>query len=310
MPVIIPKELPANEILKSEEVFVIHEERAITQDIRPLQCGVLNLMPLKIETETQLLRLISNTPLQVEIDFIRPRSHESKNTSREHLEKFYIDFEDMKEKKYDCFIITGAPVENIEFTDVNYWEELTGFFEFIKTNVFSTMFICWAVQAALKYYYDIEKFSYEKKLSGVYETQLYREKKLTKGLSDYFYIPHSRYTYIREEDLKKISDIEILSGSTETGPSIFQTKDSRMIFLTGHGEYDTETLDAEYQRDLKKGLDIHMPVNYYIDDDPEKGIKNLWKSHYNLLFFNWLNHCVYQLTPYNLEELKEKEIIL
>lgn len=308
MPIIIPKSLPANKILQEEEVFVIHEERAVTQDIRPLKCGILNLMPLKIETETQLLRLISNTPLQVEIDFIRPMSHKSKNTSQDHLEKFYIDFDEMKEKRYDCFIVTGAPVEHFEFEEVNYWQELTKFFEFFKTNVFSTMFICWGVQAALKYYYNIEKYVYSEKLFGVYETNLLKERMLTKGISDIFHIPHSRYTYTKEEDLKKISDLEILAGSEETGPSIFQTKDSRMIFLTGHGEYDTKTLDGEYWRDLKKGLDIQKPVNYYKDNDPSKGIINLWKSHYNLLFFNWLNHYVYQLTPYDLEELEEKII--
>lgn len=308
MPVIIHKDLPASEILKSENVFVMDEDRASSQDIRPLRLGILNLMPTKVATETQLLRLISNSPLQIEIDLVRPISHQSKNTPEAHLEKFYTDFYQIKDKRYDGFIVTGAPVEKLDFQDVDYWDELTDLFDFLKTNVFSTVFICWGAQAALYYYYGIGKHDFDHKLFGVFETKTYLDSSLTKGFDDYFYIPHSRHTYVKAKDIEGIDSIEILAGSEETGPSIFATEDKRFIFLTGHGEYDKDTLDAEYKRDLKLGLDIKIPDNYYINDDPAKGIEVRWRGHYNLLFANWINHCVYQPTPYYLEDLEEKII--
>lgn len=308
MPVIIHKDLPASQILKSENVFVMDELRAKTQDIRPLNIGILNLMPTKIQTETQLLRLISNSPLQIEIDLIRPISHESKNTSLDHLEKFYTDFSKIKDKRYDGFIVTGAPVEKLDFEDVDYWPELTELFEFIKTNVFSTMFICWGAQAALNYYFGIEKHDLDDKLFGVFKTKTLKDSSLTRGFDDYFYIPHSRHTYMTDEDIKSIGQLEVLAGSEETGASIFASKDYRFIFLTGHGEYDNTTLDDEYKRDIKAGLDINIPYNYYKNDDPKAEIVNLWKGHYNLLFSNWINHCIYQPTPYHLEDLEKKEL--
>lgn len=308
MPVVIHRDLPAGKILKSEGVFVIDDRRAKTQDIRPLRLGILNLMPTKITTETQLLRLISNTPLQVEIQLIRPVSHESKNTSREHLEKFYRNFDEIRNQSFDAFIITGAPVERLNFEDVDYWEELGEVFDFVRKNSYSTLFICWAVQAALYYYYGIEKKDYPEKLCGVFPTKTLQSTLLTKGFDDEFYLPHSRYTFSDVKQIQQAKDLEILCASEVTGPSVFQSKDERFLFLTGHGEYDPDTLKKEYERDLIKGLEPKIPSNYFEKDNPKGPIINRWMAHSNLLFSNWLNYLVYQKTPYDLRQLTEKKI--
>lgn len=309
MPIIIPGDLPASNILKEERVFVMDEERAKTQDIRPLELAIINLMPTKVETETQLLRRISNTALQVNVDLVRTMSYESKNTSKDHLERFYTSLDEIKNKKYDAMIITGAPVELIDFEDVDYWKELSDIMEFARKNVFSTLFICWASQAALYYYYDLGKSEMKEKLFGIYEVDVKKKTVLTKGFDDSFYAPQSRYTFTSLEEIKRIKDIDILASSDKVGMHMAATKDNRFIFVTGHGEYDTNTLDGEYRRDLNRGLDTKMPENYYKDNNPENGVSVKWKGHSNLFFSNWLNYCVYQETPYNIDNIKEKKII-
>ena len=286
MPLIIPKDLPAYEKLLKENVFLMDAERAKTQDIRPLEVAILNLMPKKIETETHLLRMISNTALQVNIDLIRTKSHNSKNTSKAHLDRFYITIDDVKDKKYDALIITGAPVELLEYEDVNYWDELVSIMEFARTNVYSTMFICWAAQAAMYHYYGLKKDFYKEKLFGVFSMTLKKLTSLTRGFDDHFYAPHSRYTYVTTEEIEKIDEIEILACSPEVGVHLAATKDNRFIFVSGHGEYSAKTLDREY----KEGINIR------------------WMAHSNLLFSNWLNYCVYQETPYDLNNIEEKKI--
>lgn len=308
MPIIVPNDLPASEILKKEEIFVMDENRAKTQDIRPLKLAIINLMPTKIQTETQLLRMISNTALQVEIDLIKTKTYESKNTSEKHLEKFYVTMDEIKNKKYDAMIITGAPVEHLPFEKVDYWFELEKMMEFARTNVYSTMFICWASQAALHYYYGIDKRKLDKKLFGVFEVELKEKTLLTSGFDESFYVPHSRHTTIDKKEVEKIDDIQILAESDEVGIHLASTKDKRFIFVTGHGEYDTNTLEDEYLRDKNKGLDIEIPKNYYKNDNPNDKIKVKWKAHSNLLFSNWLNLCVYQDTEYDLDNLIPKEI--
>lgn len=303
MPVIIPVDLPASEILTQEQIFVMHQQRAQTQDIRPLKLGILNLMPTKITTETQLLRLISNTSLQVDVDLIHMATHESKNVSREHLDTFYKTFDEIKEERYDGFIVTGAPVENMPFQEVNYWEELTQVFEFIKTNVFSSMFICWGAQAAMYYYYGVPKFQLSEKRFGVFKHEVLLRRPIVRGFDDVFYAPHSRHTEFRAGDIAKVDSLEMIASSPEAGVYLVQSKDERMVFITGHSEYDQMTLDSEYKRDLQQGKKIAMPKHYYPNDDPSCTPQVRWRGHANLLFANWLNYYVYQETPYELTNL-------
>lgn len=308
MPVIIPYDLPAKEILTKENIFVMNETRAQTQDIRPLKLAIINLMPTKIETETQLLRMLSNTALQVNVDLIRTTSHQSKNTSKEHLEKFYKTFDEIKDTKYDAMIVTGAPVEKLDYEQVSYWEELKDIMDYAREHVYSTMFICWASQAALYHYYGIEKHQLYEKLSGVFENKVVGESVLTRGFDKYFYAPQSRFTYCDESDLEKIEDIQIIAKSEKAGVHIAATKDNRLIFVSGHSEYDEDTIDKEYKRDLNQGLNPKVPENYYSDNDPNKDIIVRWKSHGNLFFSNWLNYCVYQETPYDIENITKKVV--
>ena len=293
MPLKIPKELPAYSVLSKENIFVMDVERSMQQDIRPLQIAILNLMPLKIQTENQLLRYLSNSPIQVEITLIQVKSHECKNTSSEHLDKFYTYFDDIKDKKFDGLIITGAPVELLEFEEVEYWDELVEIMEWSKKNVFSTIHICWAAQASLYHYYGIQKYELENKLSGVFKHTVNNPgSALTRGLNDVFYAPH-------------VPDIEILSESEKAGPFIMSTKDGRRIFVTGHLEYDTDTLKGEYIRDYNKGMDPLIPENYYPNGDTDIDPVNTWRANATLFYTNWLNQ-VYQDTPYDISKITEK----
>lgn len=305
MPIRVPDKLPATKQLRNENVFVMSETRAMHQDIRPLKIAIVNLMPTKITTETQLLRLLSNSPLQAEIDLISMKSHEPKNTAAEHLEAFYKNFDDIKNQKYDGMIITGAPVENLDFQEVDYWDELVEIMEWSKTHVTSTLHICWAAQAGLYYHYGIPKYSLSKKLSGVFSHKVNRRTaKLVRGFDNEFYAPHSRYTEVRAEDIKKVKELEILSESDEAGVYIVFTKGGRRIFVTGHSEYDADTLANEYIRDVGKGINPDVPKNYFPDDNPNKKPIVRWRSHANLLFTNWLNYFVYQITPYDIDSIK------
>ncbi|HPF43885.1 MAG TPA: homoserine O-succinyltransferase [Syntrophomonadaceae bacterium] len=305
MPIKIPDNLPAAEVLKNENIFVMGEHRAFTQDIRPLRVAILNLMPLKSVTETQLLRLLSNSPLQTEIVLLHTESHIPKNTSPEHLENFYVTFEDIKDQKFDGLIITGAPVEMIEFEDLIYWEELQQIMAWSKTHVFSTLHICAGAQAGLYYHYGVPKHLLAEKLFGVFpHTKNMENVPLLRGFDDEFQVPHSRYSEIRREDIEKVAELEILAESPQAGIYIVSSKDGRLIFVTGHSEYDADTLKREYERDIAKGLDIAVPCNYYPNDDPGRKPLVSWRSHANLLFTNWLNYHVYQETPYDLDELK------
>lgn len=305
MPIKIQDELPAVETLENENIFVMKESRATHQDIRSLKILILNLMPTKIQTETQILRLIGNSPLQVDIDLMHPDSHNSKNTSEEHLIKFYKTFAEIKNNKYDGMIITGAPVENLDFEEVDYWEELKKIMEWSLHNVFSTFHICWGSQAALYYHYDVPKYPLEEKMFGIFpHYKNKRHVKLMRGFDDIFYVPHSRYTEIRHQDIEKVDNLEILSESETAGIYLIASKNGRQIFAVGHSEYDRKSLEAEYLRDINKGLDIDVPKNYYRDDDPDKEIIMCWQSHANLLFVNWLNYYVYQETPFDLNKLK------
>ncbi|MGM9534208.1 MAG: homoserine O-succinyltransferase [Intestinibacter sp.] len=306
MPLKIPKELPAYSVLSKENIFVMDVERSMQQDIRPLQIAILNLMPLKIQTENQLLRYLSNSPIQVEITLIQVKSHECKNTSSEHLDKFYTYFDDIKDKKFDGLIITGAPVELLEFEEVEYWDELVEIMEWSKKNVFSTIHICWAAQASLYHYYGIQKYELENKLSGVFKHTVNNPgSALTRGLNDVFYAPHSRHTAIKKEDILNVPDIEILSESEKAGPFIMSTKDGRRIFVTGHLEYDTDTLKGEYIRDYNKGMDPLIPENYYPNGDTDIDPVNTWRANATLFYTNWLNQ-VYQDTPYDISKITEK----
>ena len=305
MPIKIPIELPAFQVLSNENIFIMNDERANTQDIRPLKIAILNLMPKKIVTENQLLRYLSNSPLQVEITLIQTKSYVSQNTPSEHLDKFYCYFDDIKDQKFDGLIITGAPVEQMEFEDVTYWEELKKIMEWSKTNVFSSLHICWASQAGLYYHYNIPKYDLKEKMFGVFSHTVNDEKAdLTRGLSDIFYAPHSRHTEVKREDIEKVSDIEILSESEEAGIFIVASKDRRKVFITGHLEYDRNTLKEEYIRDLEKGDKIAIPKNYFKNDDPNQTPWQMWRGSANIVFGNWLNYCVYQNTPYDLSTLK------
>jgi homoserine O-succinyltransferase len=305
VPIRIPDNLPAAEILTNENIFIMTENRASHQDIRPLKIVILNLMPTKIVTETQLLRLIGNSPLQVNVTLLRMRSHTSKNTSEEHLVTFYKTFDDIREERFDGLIITGAPVEQMDFEEVNYWEELKAIMEWSKHNVFATLHICWAAQAGLYHHYGIPKYPLDHKMFGVFpHTVNIRNIKLLRGFDDMFYAPHSRHTEIKREDIEKVPELMILSESPEAGVYIVQSRDGRQTFVTGHSEYDPLTLKAEYDRDIGRGLDIQVPRNYYPDDDPQKVPVVRWRGHANLLFCNWLNYYVYQETPYNLNDLE------
>jgi homoserine O-succinyltransferase len=304
MPIIIPNSLPAAKTLKKENIFVMHEKRAEEQDIRPLKILLLNLMPTKIATETQLARVLANSPLQVELTLLRMEAHESANTPEDHMSAFYKTFDEIVNKRFDGMILTGAPVETMPFEDVDYWHELSEIFEYAKTNVYSSMFICWGAQAALNYYYDIEKYDTDKKVFGVFEHRVLRPlTPLVRGFDEIFYAPHSRHTYIKKEDVKKHPELRILAESKDAGLHILATDSGRQIFILGHQEYDKETLANEYFRDIDRGLDIGVPKNYFRDDDPKKEILFRWRSHASLLFTNWLNYYVYQATPYDLEEL-------
>lgn len=304
MPLNIPDRLPAVEILESENIFVMRETRAIHQDIRPMQIAILNLMPIKQTTEVQMLRLLSNTPLQVEVVLLHPKSHIPKHTPMEYLEEFYKTFEDVKHRKFDGMIITGAPIELLEFEQVDYWKELTEIMDWAKTHVTSTMFICWGAQAGLYYYYKVPKYPLPKKMFGIFKHTVNNPYiPLVRGFDDEFEAPHSRYTEVKREDILKVPELEIVSESDEAGIYIVMSKDGRQIFVTGHSEYDVTTLRDEYFRDLKKGIPIDMPKNYFPDNDPNKLPKVRWKSHANLLFYNWLNYYVYQITPYDIEQI-------
>ncbi|MEG0527922.1 MAG: homoserine O-succinyltransferase [Longicatena sp.] len=304
MPINIPNGLPAKEILESEKIFALEEEVANHQDIRPLKIAILNLMPKKIETETQILRLISKSPLQVDIDFMKVGNHVSKNTSADHLLKFYDDFEVLKHNNYDGLIITGAPVEHLEYEDVDYWEELCEIMEWSKHHVFSTIHICWGAQAGLYYHYGIQKHVLEDKVFGIFPQILCDEYNfLTNGFDELHNTPHSRHTAIDEDALSKINTLEVLSKSDVTGSNIVATKDFREVYILGHLEYGKETLSQEYFRDLDQGKPIQIPFNYFPEDDPEKEPVFKWRSHANLLYRNWLNY-VYQMTPFDLNDIK------
>lgn len=307
MPIKVSDSLPAIETLNNENIFVITETRALTQDIRPLEIAILNLMPTKITTETQLLRVLGNTPLQINVQFINTKTHISKNTSTSHIETFYKTFDDIKDSKFDGLIITGAPVETMDFEDVDYWEELCEIMEWSKTNVTSTFHICWGAQAALYYHYGVPKYPLDKKVFGIFEHTVPQEKKhkiLLRGFDDTFFAPHSRHTEVRKEDILKVPALEILAESEDAGVYIITDKNERRFFITGHSEYDADTLKTEYLRDLNKGLDIDVPKNYFPDDDPAKEPMVKWRSHANLLYSNWLNYFVYQTTPYDIKTIK------
>ncbi|REK68525.1 MAG: homoserine O-succinyltransferase [Cohnella sp.] len=301
MPIKVPDNLPAKEVLAGENIFVMDESVAYKQDIRPLRIAILNLMPTKETTETQLLRLIANTPLQVEVVLLHPKTHTSKNTSPEHLATFYKTFDDISHQRYDGMIITGAPVEQLPFEEVTYWEELKDIMSWSARNVTSTFHICWAAQAGLYHHFGIPKYDLPKKLFGVFpHTIEKRNVNLLRGFDELFYVPQSRYTEVRREDIEKVPQLEILSESEEAGVYIVATVDGRQIFVTGHSEYDPLTLKWEYDRDKAKGLRIDVPKNYFPNDDPTKFPLSTWRAHGNLLFSNWLNYYVYQETPYDL----------
>ena len=314
MPLNLPDKLPAIELLKRENIFVIDNSRATRQDIRPLKIVILNLMPLKITTETDLVRLlsntplqiVSNTPLQIEISFMKIKSHTPKNTPIEHMKAFYTDFELMRNEKYDGMIITGAPVEQMDFEEVGYWNEITEIFDWARTHVTSTLYICWAAQAGLYHHYGVPKYPLEKKMFGIFEHHTLQPlHPIFRGFDDVFYVPHSRHTEVRREDILKVKELTLLSESDEAGVYMVMARGGREFFVTGHSEYSPLTLDTEYRRDLGKGLPIDMPKNYYRDNDPEKGVLVRWRGHANLLFTNWLNYFVYQETPYNINEIGE-----
>ncbi len=306
MPIKLPNELPAVRVLEDENIFVMTETRAITQDIRPLKILILNLMPTKVDTETQLSRVLGNTPLQVEIELLHTKTHKSKNVSEEHLLSFYKVFDDVRDSYFDGMIITGAPVEHMPFEEVEYWEELTEIMEWSKTHVHSTLHICWAAQAGLYYHYGIDKHPTEAKYSGVYpHTVEYKRSILFRGFDDVFYVPHSRHTTVLREDIERVPALRILSSSEQTGVYAVTTKGGKQVFITGHSEYDADTLEKEYLRDKKAGLDPHVPVNYYPNDDDTKRPVITWRGHATLLFTNWLNYFVYQTTPYDIMKIKD-----
>lgn len=308
MPIKIPTGLPAGDILHSENIFVMDEMRAASQDIRPLKLAILNLMPTKITTETQIIRLLSNTPLQIELTLLKTATHQSANTSVEHMEAFYRTFDDVREEQFDGLIITGAPVENLDFTEVDYWGELCEILAWSKTNVFSTLHICWAAQAGLWYHYGIPKYELKEKMFGVFShVPLQPAHPLLRGFDEVFQAPHSRHTEVRREDILRCPKVEILSESVEAGVYIVASRKRRLFFVTGHSEYDAGTLAAEYFRDKNKGLPIALPRHYFPADDPTLPPRNTWRSHAHLLFSNWLNYFVYQATPFDLKNMERIE---
>ena len=303
MPIKIPDRLPATDILEGENIFVMTEYRAIHQDIRPLRLLLLNLMPTKIVTETQILRKLSNTPLQIEVELLQTASHEAKNVAQQHLETFYTTFPEIENEHFDGLIITGAPVELLDFEDVDYWDELARIMEWSKTNVHSTLHICWGAQAGIYYHYGIEKHELPKKLSGVFSHRVVKSSSpLVRGFDDTFDAPHSRYTEVRAEDIEAHPDLELIAVSDEAGVYIAKSTDSRHFFVFGHPEYDRGTLAAEYERDLAKGLEIDLPAHYFPNDDPTQEPRSSWRAHSQLLYTNWLNYYVYQTTPYDVRE--------
>ena len=304
MPLNIPVKLPAVDVLRKENIFVMDSDRASIQEIRPLKIVILNLMPLKITTETDLIRLLSNSPLQIEIDFMQLESHTSKNTPIEHMMTFYKKFDTIKQHNYDGMIITGAPVEHMDFEEVNYWSEIVKIFDWAYTHVTSTLFICWAAQAGLYQRYNVPKYPLSEKMFGVFKHTVNEPlNPIFRGFDDKFFVPHSRYTEIRAEDILKIPELTLLSESSESGVYMVMARNGRDFFITGHSEYSAYTLDTEYKRDLEKGLPIHIPQNYYCENNPKKTPIVQWRSHANLLFTNWLNYFVYQETPYDLGEI-------
>lgn len=305
MPLNLPDRLPAIELLKKENIFVFDHSRASRQDIRPLRIVVLNLMPLKITTETDLVRLLSNTPLQIELSFMKLRSHTPKNTPVEHMKAFYKDFELMRDERFDGMIITGAPVEQMPFEEVSYWSEVSAIFDWARTHVTSTLYICWAAQAGLYHHYGVPKHDLPHKMFGIFEHTVNRPLlPIFRGFDDVFHVPHSRHTEIRREDIERCPELDILSESPEAGVYMVMARGGREFFVTGHSEYSPYTLDGEYKRDLAKGLPIDMPRNYYRGDDPSQPPLVRWRAHANLLFSNWLNYYVYQETPYDINEIR------
>lgn len=306
MPIKIPKNLPAHDVLTEENIFVMEDCRATSQDIRPLRLAVLNLMPTKITTETQIIRVLSNTPLQIDLTLLTMESHKSLNTPEEHMSTFYRKFSDIKDQRFDGLIITGAPVENLEFDDVDYWDELCEIMAWSKKNVYSTLHICWAAQAGLYYHYNIKKYPLPEKMSGVFSHRnLMPEHPLLRGFDEEFSAPHSRHTEVRRCDIETSGKLDILAESDEAGIYIVASKKRRLFYVTGHSEYDAETLALEYKRDLSRGLEPKLPRHYFPDDDPAKTPKNTWRAHAHLLFSNWLNYFVYQNTPYDLAKIEE-----
>ena len=299
MPINIPKLLPAREVLEQENIFVMDDERAVTQDIRPLNFLILNLMPEKEKAETQLLRLLGNSPLQVNVKFLKTTSYESTHTSKQHLEQFYTTFSEIRQQKFDGMIITGAPVELLEFDQVKYWSELKEIMKWSITNVTSTLHICWGAQAALFYHYDIGKFELPRKCSGIYSHRIFEENDLLlRGFDDQFYAPHSRYTDVPIEAIRKNPNLKLLAASEEAGALLIASRDRKHVMITGHLEYESDSLAQEYERDVNKGLEIHVPENYFPNNDPSQPPINRWRSHGHLFFSNWLNYYVYQETPY------------
>lgn len=305
MPVNIPATLPAVDLLRSENIFVMDSDRASTQEIRPLKIVILNLMPVKITTETDLIRLLSNTPLQIELDFLQLESHTSKNTPVEHMMNFYKSFDLICKSNYDGMIITGAPVEQMPFEEVDYWPEVTKIMDWARHHVTSTLYICWAAQAGMYHYYGVPKYPLNAKMFGVFEHHIHNPKNpIFRGFDDVFYVPHSRHTEVRAEDILKVPELTILSESPESGVYMVMGRNGREFFVTGHSEYSPMTLDSEYKRDLAKGLPINMPQNYYPDNNPELDPQVRWRSHANLMITNWLNYFVYQETPYDLDKIE------
>ncbi len=305
MPLNLPDRLPAIELLKKENIFVIDSSRASSQDIRPLRIVVLNLMPLKITTETDLVRLLSNTPLQIEVSFMKVKGHTSKNTPLEHMTAFYRDFDEMRDEKFDGMIITGAPVEHLDYEEVNYWDEIKEIFDWTRTHVTSTLYICWAAQAGLYHFYDVPKYKLDRKKFGVFKQHtLAPILPIFRGFDDEFFMPHSRHTEIRREDIDKVPELEVVAESEQSGVCMVMARGGREFYITGHAEYSPYTLDTEYRRDLDRGLPIDMPENYYRHDRPDEGPLVRWRAHGNLLFSNWLNYYVYQETPYDINSIK------
>ena len=305
MPLRLPHQLPAISILKRENIFVMAENRPHKQDIRPLRIVILNLMPLKITTETDLIRLLSNTPLQIDIRFMKLKSHTPKNTPIEHMMMFYKDFDELAKENYDGMIVTGAPVETMEFEDVEYWNEIVKIFDWARNHVQSTLYICWAAQAGLYHLYGIPKYHLDRKMFGIFPTRPLRPKlPIFRGFDNEFYMPQSRHTEVRRSDIEKVKDLTIIAESPESGVSMVMARGGREFFITGHLEYAPETLDKEYKRDVGKRSDVGLPLHYYVEDDPKKGVHVFWRAHANLLFQNWINYYVYQKTPYDINKIK------